>query len=387
MKPDDFTNHSAGKIIRTIDGDWAFLPAPLPPKITHWSTGLLSKLSEAERNLAELASIGEILPNPHLFVRPFVRKEALLSSQIEGIISTLERLYEYEAARSSIQERSSDTREVHNYVKAMHYGLQTLENLPLSLRLIREIHAVLMKGVRGSYLSPGEFRSTQNFIGPPGSTIEQATYVPPPVKDLHNGLNQLESYIHAPSEIPELIRIALTHYQFEALHPFADGNGRIGRLLFVFQCCAWGLLPQPLLYISEYLEKNYHQYTECMLMVSQEAAWERWIIFFLEGISVQASDAVQRIKNLQAIQAKYRAELGGGEMARRLSEVIDLLLGYPIVTIRQVEKNQNIPYTRAQRYVEKLVEQKILREITGQTRNRLYQCDEILGAIKEPIKE
>jgi Fic family protein len=197
-----------------------------------------------------LNGLGANLPNPHLLIRPFLRKEAVLSSRIEGTRASLEDIYVYEAAQLSFFEGENDVREVHNYVSALEYGLERLNSIPISLRLIKEIHAHLMARVRGDIWTPGEFRRSQNWIGSPSSTIESAEYVPPPVAEMLEALNDLEKFIHAPSDQPPLVRLGLIHYQFEAIHPFLDGNGRIGRLLLVLLLCAWELLSQPLLYLS-----------------------------------------------------------------------------------------------------------------------------------------
>lgn len=382
MNPKDFSEKSPGKVVRTINENWAFVPNPLPPKIPKWSTPILGALAEAERNLTKLWSISDNLPNPHIFVQPFVRKEAMLSSQIEGKISTLEGLYQYEANNASTIDRNNDLREVHNYVRAMDYGLSQLKVLPVSLRLIREIHLRLMEGVRGENQRPGTFRDIQNFIGPENSDIKDARYVPPPVSEMNVALTEMEKYMHANSNLPPLIRIAFIHYQFEAIHPFRDGNGRIGRLLIVFQLCVWGLLPKPFLYISGYLEDNYKDYYDCLLAISQSGDWERWVTFFLNAVSEQSIDAINKINRLKELRSSYKSLFGKGKIAENLLEVVDLLLGYPLITVRQVEKNLHTTYTRAQRNIIKLIDYDILREITGQSRDRLYQADEILNIIK-----
>ena len=244
MNPEDFISNSSGHIVRTPQGYWAFVPNPLPPDL-EWSPGLIALLSEADRSLGELAGLGRSLLNPHLLVRPFMRREAVLSSRIEGTQASLTDLYTYEAVQMSLFEIAGDVREVQNYVRAMEYGLERLETLPVSLRLIREIHAQLMEGARGEHWNPGEFRHTQNWIGPQNSTLENATFVPPPPDEMLQALTRLESFLHASSDLPPLIRLGLIHYQFEAIHPFLDGNGRVGRLLSSLLLCAWGLLPQP----------------------------------------------------------------------------------------------------------------------------------------------
>jgi Fic family protein len=252
--------------MHTTKGYWAYIPNPLPPQIA-WSVPLISALAEAERNLGRLASLADMLPYPHILVRPFIRREAVLSSRIEGTRASLVDLYHYESAQSSFFEDSSDVREVHNYVRALDYSLERSKTLPVSLRMIREIHGKLMEGVRGEYLTPGEFRRSQNWIGPPGSTIESATIVPPPVDEMHQALDALEKFIHAPSEIPQLVRAGLIHYQFEAIHPFLDGNGRMGRLLVIILLIEWGLISHPLLYLSAFFEAHRSEYYDRLLAV------------------------------------------------------------------------------------------------------------------------
>ncbi|MBN2149196.1 MAG: GxxExxY protein [Anaerolineales bacterium] len=214
MKPENFRASAAGRVIRSPHGYWAFAPAPLPPAL-NWSDALVSSLSQAERNLSRLSSLGESLPSPHLLARPFVRREAVVSSRIEGTRASLADLYTYETAQLSFLEAGSDVQEVHNYVRALDYGLERLKSLPVSLRLIREVHARLMEGVRGERLAPGEFRRSQNWIGPPRCTLEDAPYVPPPVDEMHAALDRLEKFIHAPSDLPPLARASMAHYQVE----------------------------------------------------------------------------------------------------------------------------------------------------------------------------
>ena len=264
----------------------------------------------------------------------------------------------------------------------MDYGLERLQTLPVSLRLIREIHAQLMDNVRGEHLTPGEFRRSQNWIGPAGCTLQNAPYVPPPTQEMLTALNQLESFMHAPSELPALVRVALIHYQFEAIHPFLDGNGRVGRLLITLLLYSWNLLPQPLLYLSAYFEANRQEYYDRLLAVSQQGKWEDWLHFFLMGVSIQSLDAIQRITHLQALYHAYAEQLQIERAAERLMETLDLLFERPIVTVRQVEAALGVPYRSAARYVEKFVQLGILREITGQARNRIFQADEILSAIE-----
>jgi Fic family protein len=403
MDSESFHNSPAGHLIwvtaiGTGGGYWAFAPNPLPPPI-EWTPDLVSTLSDADRALGELAGLGRSLPNPHLLIRPFVHWEAVLSSRIEGTRASLSDLYAYEAAQPvrdhqnpsdsnglpTSAEIPTDVREVANYVRALEYGLERMATLPLSLRLIREMHGHLMPGVRGEGQAPGEFRTSQNWIGPPGCTLERATYVPPPPGEMTEALNTLDQFLHAPSQLPPLLRLGLIHYQFESIHPFLDGNGRSGRLLVTLLLCAWDLLPAPLLYLSAFFEAQRAEYYDCLLEVSRTGAWERWLVFFLRGVAEQARDAVGRARRLQALRERYRGELQSRRMAARLLQLVDLLFAQPVVTARQVEAALGVDFPTALRYVNQLVEARVLRETTGKARKRVYRADEILQAIEAPL--
>ncbi len=381
MDPFKFQASTSGKVVRQPQGYWAFLPAPLPPTLT-FSPSLVTALSAADRALGELRGLGGTLANPHLLIRPLARREAVLSSRIEGTRASLDDLLAYEATQLSFLEPGSDVREVHNYVRALEYGLERINTLPVSLRLIRELHARLMEGVRGDVWTPGEFRCSQNWIGPAGSTLGTAPYVPPPVEEMLTALGDLENFIHAPSDLPPLIRLGLIHYQFESIHPFLDGNGRVGRLLLALLLSAWQLLPQPLLYLSAYFESNRRDYYDLLLAVSQRAAWEDWLLYFLEGIKQQSLDAVDRISHLQALRVQYQAHFQTRRAPARLLRVIDLLFAQPVLTARQVESALEINFPSAQRLIDQLVQAGLLREITGGRRNRVYRADEILKILE-----
>jgi Fic family protein len=360
------------------------VPDPLPPKL-QWTPDLVADLSKADRSLGELAGLGRVLPNPHILIAPFIRREAVLSSQIEGTQASLSDLYAYEAVQLSLFDQSSDVREVHNYVRALEYGMERLSTLPLSLRLIRELHERLMEGVRGEHQTPGEFRRSQNWIGPPGCTLNEATFIPPPAPEINQALDVYEKFLHADSPLPPLIRLALIHYQFEAIHPFLDGNGRVGRLLITLLLCAWDLLPQPLLYLSAYFEAHRQEYYDHLLAVSQRGAWEAWLRFFLRGVAEQSHDAVLRAGQLQMLRERYHERFQRMRAAARLLQVVDLLFARPILDISQVAEVLGVSHQSASRYVETLEEEGVLREITGQVRNRVYRADAVLQAIEEPL--
>jgi Fic family protein len=377
----EYFDSPTGQVVRTLDDAWAFVPHPLPPALT-WTPDLINALSEADRALGELAGLGRTLVNPNLLVRPFMRREAVLSSRIEGTQTTLTDLYAYEGQQLSLFEPPPDVREVHNYVQALEYGLKRLRGFPLSLRLIREVHARLMEGVRGEEMTPGQFRRRQDCIGPPGCSLAEATFVPPPAPQMHEALDAFERFLHADSGLPPLVRLGLIHYQFEAIHPFLDGNGRIGRLLLTLLLCAWELLPEPLLYLSAYFEAHRQAYYDHLLAVSQEGSWEAWLRFFLEGVAEQSRDALVRARRLQDLRERYREQFQAEQTSARLLQVVDLLFDQPLTTVTRVAETLDVHFASASQYVQRLEEAGVLREITGQARNRVYRADEVLAAIR-----
>lgn len=380
MNPNDFRSPEAGQVILTQNGYHSFIPAPLPPDLV-WSLPLISALSEAERDLSRLAALAGAFPFPRLLIQPFMRREAVLSSRIEGTRATLAELYTYESAQLSFLESGDDVREVHNYVTALDYGLERLKTLPISLRLIREIHEKLMHGVRGGNLTPGEFRRTQNWIGPAGSTIMTATYVPPPVDEMNQVLGDLEKFIHTGTDVPVLARAAMIHYQFEALHPFLDGNGRVGRLLMALLFTEWNILSQPLLNLSVYFERYRQEYYDNLLAVSQRGDWEAWLRFFLRGVSSQAQDSVGRMQRLEEIRTKYEPLVKSDRNSERMGAVLDFLFCRPILSAKQLTESVGMPFKTARQYIEKLAKAGVLREVTGNARNQVYRADEIFDAM------
>jgi Fic family protein len=390
MHPDDFTAGAPGRVIRQPRGFWVYIPDPLPPPLV-WTPELVAANSAADRALGELAGLGTALPNPHLLIQPFIRHEAVLSSRIEGTRASLDDLYAYEAGRHLVQlplfELPEDVQEVHNYVRALAYGLERLDSLPVSVRLFRELHALLLEGVRGEQWTPGELRRSQNWIGQPGSTLDSAVFIPPPVAEMQEALAALERYIHEESATPPLVRLALIHYQFEAIHPFLDGNGRIGRLLISLLLHAWELLPQPLLYLSAYFEADRQAYYDGLLAVSQRGAWNSWLIYFLDGVRVQAGESVGRVRRLQTLREAYRAAFQTTRTAARMLRVVDWLFQQPLFSIPQVAAFLEVNYPTAQRYVEQLEAQGFVSEMTGQARNRIYRAGEVLQAITTPLQQ
>jgi len=381
MKRSDFKQNAPGKIVKTTTGYNAFIPASLPPSIQS-SNQLLSLLSKADRSYAQLAEVGASFPAPHVVLRPFIRREAVVSSHIEGIQTSLQELLTYEARQLPLFE-NPDAHEVHNYVKALNYGLDRVETLPVSQRLIRELHARLMQEVRGEYATPGEFRRTQNWIGGPGVIIETATYVPPPVEEMRLCLSDLEKYIHSPSDLPPLIRIGLIHYQFEAIHPFLDGNGRVGRLLVSLLLSVWDLLPQPLLCLSAYFETHRQEYYDQLLSVGQKGTWEAWLEFFLKGVDQQAKESTGLLQKLSDIRLEFGKLISQERTRKTLAHAVDFLIGQPILTVSQLQDGIGLnSFVTAQRCVDRLIELGILRQLGRRSRNRLFVADEILKGIE-----
>jgi Fic family protein len=380
MNPKDFHSLKVGQVILTPKGYYAFLPAPLPPNLD-WSSLLVTALSESERDLSRLATLADTFPFPRLLIQPFMRREAVLSSRIEGTRATLAEPYTYESAQLSFLEPDSDVCEVLNYVDALDYGVERIKILPISLRLICKLNEKLMQGVRGGNLTPGEFRRTQNWIGLAGSTIMTATYVPPPVDEMNQALSDLEKFIHTSTDVPALARAAMIHYQVEAIHPFLDGNGRVGRLLMALLLAEWNILPQPLLNLSAYFERFRQEYYDHLQAVSQRGNWEAWLRFFLRGVSAQSRDSIARIERLDAIRSSYQPLVETQKNSERMAAVVDFLFGRPLFNAKQLAEGLNMPFKTSRQYIEKLVQAGILREITGYARNQIYRADEIFNAI------
>lgn len=382
MNPAEFSDE-ARKHLRKVGSYWTFIPPDLPPKV-EWDAELISVLSAADRALGQLAGLGRTLPNPHLLIRPFTHREAVLSSQIEGTQASLSDLYLFEVS-TKIELKAPDVREVSNYVEALEYGLQRVPTLPLSRRLICELHARLMDGVRGAQRSPGEFRRQQVWIGPEGSSVDQARFVPPPPgPELDRILNTFERYLQTPSDLPPIIRLAIVHYQFEAIHPFVDGNGRIGRLLITLMLCLDGILPQPLLYLSAYFERHRRMYYDLLLAVSQRNAWHDWLTFFCRGVASEAMDAVDRARRLMELQARYTRTIGTRRTSALSIKLVEMLFERPAITVATAAAALGVTPVAAQRHIDHLCAAGIIEEITGQRRNRVYLARSVIDAISNP---
>jgi len=379
-----FRENSAGRVVEAIGGHRAFVPHALPPQL-RWTPRMVQALSEADRAVGFLGGLGQILPNPYLLVNTLQRQEAVLSSRIEGTQASLSDLYAYEGARAKSNKLPDDVHEVHNYVQALDYGLaQVREDAPVTLRLLREIHAILMEGARGTWRRPGEFRRTQNWIGPVDCELKGATFVPPPPEHLMAALDAWEEFLHAPQDLPPLIRLGLAHYQFEAIHPFLDGNGRVGRLLIALLLVAWQVLPQPLLYLSAYFERHRQAYYDLLLEVSQRGAWEHWLIFFLRGVTVQSRATVIRGQKLLALHTQY---LERYRNAGNLQALVDQLFENPFVTGTAVTESLQVSSATAYQYLATLEEDGVLQETTGRKRGRRYLAHEIWDIIEHPLPE
>ena len=376
-----FKNSSSGKLIQATGGYRAFIPNPLPPKLD-WDDALVSLISNADIAVGTLSGLGETLPNPHLLNYPFIRREAVLSSRIEGTQSSLSDLLLFEATKV---ERQRDVKEVQNYVRAMEYGLRRLDELPLSLRFIRELHGILMEGVRGEHATPGEFRKSQNWIGTPGATLNEATFVPPPVTEMLECLSQLEKFLHTKTKLPLLVQAALVHYQFEAIHPFLDGNGRIGRLLSTLLLCQRNILSKPLLYCSAFFEKYRQEYYELLLKVSSTGAWREWIEFFLTAVAEQSGDAVSRARRLLELLRTYSQVVREKHLPPTAGGLVELIFMKPVLNTKTVQEFLKVSYPSAQNAISLLEEAGILIEITGRKRAKAYSANEILKVLDGEI--
>jgi Fic family protein len=377
----------AGDFISQREGYAAFIPKPLPPDPPlKLDPELLQLLEEAVRELGRLDGVAKVIPDPDFFVSMYVRREAVLSSQIEGTQSTLEDLLELELGADR-RDPSSDAYEIANYVQAMNFGLERIQTLPLSLRLIREIHGELLRDGRGSGATPGEFRRTQNWIGPAGATLKQATFVPPPVPEMKRALHDFERYLHTDSSYSTLLDVGLAHAQFETIHPFLDGNGRVGRLLNTFLLVHRGVLRKPLLYLSYYFKLHRTEYYDRLMAVRLAGDWEGWIRFFLRGIVQTAREATETAERLFELRESHRAlilEKRFGENGLRL---LSALFQRPLVNINVVAARLGVTFPTASRLVSGFEELGLLREITGQERSRMFRYEPYLALFDDAPSE
>jgi len=365
----------AGQYIRQVSGYSAFLPTPLPPDPPLLlDDETLELISQADRALGRLDGSIQTLPDPDLFVFMYIRKEAVFSSQIEGTQSSLDDVLEAEAQVFNPQ-RPGDVNEVLNYVKALRFGLERLGELPVSVRLIREIHERLLEGTRGRERSPGELRNTQNWIGPAGSTLNEATFIPPPPDAVPLSLSQLESFLHQTDPMPSLVKIGLAHAQFETIHPFLDGNGRMGRLLITFLLCERKILHQPVLYLSHHLKRYRNQYYDLLQNIRDNGNWEDWIKFFLSAVAEVSQEATQTARGIVGLREEHRRIIteNFGRTAANGLKVLEQLFSHPIISVNDLAKQTNTSFTAANQLMRRFIDHHILTEMTGHTRNRQFR--------------
>lgn len=375
----------AGQYVEQMAGYKAFIPNPLPPTPEiMMDQEMWNLLSQADRALGRLDGATDALPNPDLFVFMYVRKEAVLSSQIEGTQASLIDVLEFES-QALEPDNPQEVAEVVNYIAAINYGLERLKSLPVSLRLIREIHKELMQGVRGAERDPGEFRRTQNWIGAGGCSLKEATYVPPPPYEMLQSLDNLEKFLHSPEPIPTLIKVGLAHAQFETIHPFLDGNGRTGRLLITFLLCEQNILQRPLLYISHYFKKYRLQYYDRLQAVRESGNWEGWLKFFLRGVYEVAQEAAATARKIVNLKEEHR-QLVLNTMGRKSGNAIALLESLyfrPIFNVEHAQAITNLSYPNANSLIKALMDIGLVQEITGQKRNRAFSYAPYLAVFQD----
>lgn len=378
----------SGTFVKQITGYRAFIPSPLPPEPSiNMDDELLALLSKADRALGRLDGVTSILPNPDLFVAMYVRHEAVLSSQIEGTQSTLEDVLEYEID-SRPDAKPKDVEEVVNYVGAMNYGLERLQTFPLSLPLIQEIHSRLLQGVRGGQREPGEFRRSQNWIGPAGCDLNSATFVPPPPHEMRAALDNFEKFLHWEQPMPVLIHCGLAHAQFETIHPFLDGNGRVGRLLITFLLCQREVLQQPLLYLSLFLKANRAEYYDRLMAIRLGGDWEGWMKFFLRGVAEASLSATATAREIIRLREQGRTVVLQNQRSSGLAQrLFDILFEQPIVTVRSVERQLGCSYVTAATLIEQFSHPTVgfLEETTGATRYRVYRFAPYLSLFENSV--
>lgn len=364
----DIQNSPAGEIVKSPKGYHAFVPYNLPPQLI-WDIAVMNSLSRADFLMGKLAREGSQLPNPHLLMRLFITREAVLSSKIEGTQASLGEILAYNAG-ALVKQNPDDLQEVQNYIKALDFGLKRLTELPLSLRLIQEIHEHLMQGVRGFHATPGEFRRSQNWIGSPGSTLNSAKYVPPPIDKLMNCLAALEDFLHDRT-LPPLIHIALCHYQFEAIHPFLDGNGRVGRLLIMLLLVEQKMLPSPLLYLSAFFEATRDEYYKQLYNVSSKGTWHEWLIYFLNGVAIQSEDVLSRAERINKLLSQWKMSVAnaGSQIA---VNIVQHLAVNPYFTTKKISEDLGIAYSTAQRGIQQLETKCIVKKTNDNKRDKVY---------------
>lgn len=374
----------SGELVTNLSGDatyQSFRPSPLPPNPElNINSDIVKKLVEANRDLVRLDTAAKLIPNVELFISMYVRKEALISSQIEGTQCTLDDILDPDIDVNS----NLDAGDVINYVRACTAAIKRLDKLPLCNRLLREIHEELLAGVRGSDKNPGEFRRSQNWIGAAGCTLNEARYIPPNVEDMNTALNDLERYMNEGDDYDPLIRISLIHYQFETIHPFLDGNGRVGRLMILLYLIEKGYISKPIIYISYFLKKNQIEYYDRISEVRRSGNYEQWIAFFLEAVSAAAKDSLATVEKLSELHDKNIQMLPittrKTDNVKRLFEYVER---YPIIDIRRTATDLNVSYNTISSAVRKLVQAGVLVEKTNSARNRVFAYEDYLNILRK----
>ena len=376
----------AGEYVRQPAGYDAFVPKPLPPDPPIGTDRLVPLLSRADQAVGRLDGEIRNMPNPDLFVAMYVRREAVFSSQIEGTQSTLDDLLAVEL-RPKVAEMARDVDEIVNYVRAMNHGLERLAELPLSLRLIREIHGELLHGVRGANKQPGEFRRDQNFVAPAGVTaIRDASFVPPAVPDMHRALDNFERFLHD-REMPALLQAGVAHAQFETIHPFMDGNGRVGRLLITFLLVHRGVLHRPLLYLSLYLKRHRLDYYDALMAVRHEGDWESWLLFFVRGVAETAEEATLNARAIVALREEQRRRILEERAPTNALRLLDLLYRRPMVDVNLVSHELDVSFATANKLVDQLERLGFVGEVTGRKRDRIFRFDPYLRLFEGDERE
>jgi Fic family protein len=378
VQPDAFRSHERGVVRKDPTGFWAFHPAALPRRLD-LPAEMVTLLDEATGAVHRLGGVGRLIPNPHLLIGPHLRLEAVLSSRIEGTKTDVGQLLRFEAGQTPTPDEADDAREVQNYVIAMEHGIQRVrEGFPISARLFREMHELLLSGVRGQHRRPGELRSSPVWLG--GSTLNDAVFVPPPPDVMGVVLDDLERFLHA-RDMPLLVQLALAHYQFEVIHPFLDGTGRIGRLLIPLMLVLRDALPQPLLYLSAYFEQYRSEYYDLLLITSQQGDLMPWLGFFLRGARQQARDAEERTVRLVELQHELRNELLDEGRPNSVVRLAEHLFSVPIITAARVESLLAVTRPTAHAAIDALVDRGDLVEVTGRERGRIYEAPRIFDAV------
>ena len=380
MRMRQLADSECGNLVPIDGGLRAFVPDPLPMEL-NLSPPLVSLLDRASRAVARLDGVGETVPNPHLFIQPLIRREAQLSSRIEGTIASLSDVFSYEAgSRSS----ADDVQEVINYIEALEYGIETLASVPISFRLANQVHERLLAGVRGEHGMAGAFRRIQVYIGSPASSVDDAAFIPPPPDTLRELFQDWERFANAPIDMPPLVKCALMHYQIEAIHPYQDGNGRIGRLLITLFLIASGLLTSPLLYLSAYFERDRQRYYDELFAVSQTCDWERWLRYFLTGALRESRDAVERIRRIRGLQDRFREIIETSRHPISSLQLMERMYASPFVTVRGAADALNMTVAGARRVLERLESAGLVSQVDG-VYPALYAAYEVLDALEAPI--